>query len=261
MTDWRAIFLALVLLVPSVAAVGESDRGLVLVAGASGRTGIQVLRYLRDQGYAIRALTTNRERAIERHGDSWDWVEADVRDPERLAEVTKDVDYVISAIGARTWEGPSSPEFIDFGGVQNLADAAVTVEAKHFVLVSSAAAGPHRTRSNMAQMGNVRYWKTRGEDHLKLSGLSYTIIGPGGLVNEPSGGEGLRVLSRRDYEGGAITVGDVAMLVVDALSNPDSKNKTFAAIRDDALPPDAWRELLKFIQPDTATDEKPPTAD
>ena len=59
----------------------------------------------------------------------------------------------------------------------------------------------------------------------------------------------------------ALAIGDVAMLVVDSLSNPDAQNKTFAAIRDAAVPPNAWRELLKFIQPDTETDEKPPTAD
>lgn len=257
----RALLLALILLAPLVVPADDGEQGLVLVAGASGRTGIQVLQQLRERGYVIRALTTNRERAIERHGATWDWVEADVRNPERLAEVAKDVDYVISAIGARAWEGPNSPEFIDFGGVRNLTDAAVAAEVKHFVLVSSAAAGPHRQRSNMRQMGNVRYWKTRGEDHLKLSGLSYTIIGPGGLVNEPSSDQGLRVLSRRDYRGGAIAIGDVAMLVVDSLSNRDAQNKSFAAIRDEALPPDAWRELLKFIQPDTETDEKPPTAD
>ena len=245
------ILLAALLLTPS----GPTATELVLVAGASGRTGGHVLKELEKSGYAVRPLTRNSERAQRRLGHSWSWVAVDVRDANTVAESMRGIDYVVCAIGAREWSGPNSPEFVDFGGVRNLVDAARDAGVKHFVLISSAAAGPHRKRSQMEQMGEVRYWKTRGEQHLKASGLSYTIIGPGGLINEPSSGDGLRLLRRRDYTGGMVAIGDVAMLVVDALKNPDAAGKTFAAIRANDLSRSEWRSMLAELPADPEVNE------
>ena len=249
---------AVTCLLPMLAVAADEAR--VLVAGATGRTGGYILRELRDSGYRVRGMTRDVASATSRLGDGWDWVEADVRDPGAVAAAMRDVDYVICSIGARSRSGPDGPEFVDYGGVRNLADAAVAAGVRHFVLISSAAAGPHRKRSRMVQLGDIRYWKTRGEDHLKLSGLDYSIIGPGGLVSGTGGDTGTRVLTRRDYGGGRIAMGEVARIAVDALTNPNARNKSFAAIRDDSLAPGAWRDLLTGLPADRDSDEAPPTA-
>jgi uncharacterized protein YbjT (DUF2867 family) len=231
---------------------------LVLVAGASGRTGSAAMRLLDEQGYAVRALTTNRERAIERHGDQWQWWELDVREREAVFAAMQDVDYLICAIGPRFLIGGNGPEFVDYQGVVNLADAAVEAGVRHFVLVSSAAAGPYRDRSRMIIFARVRHWKTMGENHLKRSGLDYTVIGPSGLEEEPAGGgEPLRVMARADYETGEVAIADVGMLAVDALTNPDARNKSYAVIRDESAAPGAWRDMLKTIGIDSETEEAP----
>ncbi|MBT8443662.1 MAG: SDR family oxidoreductase [Gammaproteobacteria bacterium] len=251
---------ALALLIAAMLCAPVYATELVLVAGASGRTGFRIAESLRAAGYAVRPLTSNRQRAIDRHGGDWDWFEGDVRDAARMAAAMDGADFVICAIGARDREGPNGPEFVDFGGVVNLTDAATAAGVRHFVLISSAAAGPHRQRITK-RFSATREWKTRGEMHLKLSGLSYTIIGPGGLSDEPATGAGVRVLTRRDYSGGWIATGDVATLAVDALSNVDAHGKTFAAIRDDELGPDQWRGLLREIPLDEDSDESPQAAD
>lgn len=249
----------LVLSILALQRVAAEETELVLVAGASGRTGSQIMERLQAKGYAVRPLTSNRERAMQRHGDAWRWLEVDVRNAEQVATAMHGVSFVICAIGASQREGPNGPEFVDFGGVRNLTDAASAEGVRQFVLISSAAAGPHRQRSRMLEIGNIRYWKTLGENHLKSSGVAYTIIGPGGLIDEPSSGEGLRVLSRQDYPGGSIRIGDIAMLAVNALANPDAVNKTFAAIRDESVAADAWRAMLAELPVDALTDEAPPT--
>lgn len=237
-----------------------ADGARVLVAGATGRTGSYIIREARDAGFAVRPLTRNPSSAAERLGKDWDWTEADVREPSELAAAMQDVDYVICTIGARSRSGPDGPEFVDYGGVRNLVDAAVEAGVQHFVLVSSAAAGPHRKRSRMAQLGDIRYWKTRGEDHLKMSGLAYTVIGPGGLVDASGGDKGTRVLTRREYGGGRIAMGEVARIAVHALSDPAARNKSFAAIEDRSLAAGAWKDLLATLPPDKDSDEAPPTA-
>lgn len=231
---------------------------LVLVAGASGRTGNAAMRLLDERGYAVRATTTNRDRAVRRHGDQWDWVEVDVRDRAAVFAAMQDVDYVICAIGSRSLIGGNGPEFVDYGGVVNLVDAAVEAGVRHFVVVTSAAAGPYRERSRMIIFARARHWKTMGENHLKRSGLNYTIIGPSGLREEPEdGGEPLRVMARADYETGSVAIADVGMLAVDALVNTDARNKSYGVIRDESVAPGAWREMLKTIRQDSETEEAP----
>jgi uncharacterized protein YbjT (DUF2867 family) len=242
-------------LLATVADAADGPR--VLVAGATGRTGSYIIREARDAGFEVRAMTRDPARAAERLGDDWDWIEADVRDPAALAIAMQGVDYVICTIGARSRSGPDGPEFVDYGGVRNLVDAGVDAGLRHFVLISSAAAGPHRKRGRLS---NIRYWKTRGEDHLKLSGLDYTIIGPGGLLQESGGSSGVRVLSRRDYGVGRIAMGDVARIAVHALTDPNARNKSFAAIWDDRLAPGDWPALLAALPADIEGDEAPPTA-
>lgn len=231
---------------------------LVAVAGASGRTGMRIAEELAASGYAVRALTSDRSRAIERHGSQFDWREVDVREPKAVLPALEGARNLIIAIGASEWQGPNSPQFVDYHGVRNLVDAARELGIKHVVLVSSAAAGPYRERSWSLQMGNVRHWKTEGENHLKRSGLHYTIIGPGGLDDEASRAEGLRVLARRDYAGGSISRGDVARVAVAALSEPAARNKSFALVRDSSLALDDWRKQLAAIPLDAEGDEAAP---
>lgn len=227
----------------------------VLVAGATGRTGSAIRQELKQQGYQVVGMTRSAERARQRYGDDGIWVEADVKDASAVADAMRNVDYVISAIGARDRDGPDGPEFVDYGGVRHLAEAASANGVKHFVLISSAAAGIHRKKSQMIQIGNVRYWKTMGENALKRSAVPYTVIGPGGLENMSETQKGLRILMRKDYVTGLIAIGDVAMLAVAALKNPNAKNKTFAAIWDETVLRDTWPSQLEAIPEDSLTEE------
>ena len=100
---------------------------LILVAGGSGRAGTYVLKQLKAQGLRFRAMTRDVAEARSRLGadaEGVDWVAADVRDPAQVEAAMRDVDYVISVIGSRDLTGPNSAEFVDYGGVRNLVDAA-----------------------------------------------------------------------------------------------------------------------------------------
>lgn len=63
--------------------------------------------------------------------------------------------------------------------------------------------------------------------------MAYTIIRPGGLLNDPATGNG--VLTEDSSVSGAITREDTATLVVKALFSSKTDNKVFSAIDKDRL--------------------------
>jgi NADPH:quinone reductase-like Zn-dependent oxidoreductase len=86
---------------------------VVLVAGATGRTGTLAVERLLAEGYSVRALVRDSEQASVLPAGAVAVV-GDATNPESLPAALKDVDAIISAMGARSASGPNSPEFIDY---------------------------------------------------------------------------------------------------------------------------------------------------
>jgi len=231
-------------------ATADDAKGTVLVAGATGSIGRIAIRLLKDEGFTVRGMTRNPEQAAEQYGAGYDWVRADVRDPAELAPVMEGVDWVICSIGYTEFEGPNSAQFVDYMGVRNLVEAAVEQNVKHFVLVSASSAGPYRDHTQNPRFGYVAYWKTKGEQILKDSGLSFTIVGPGGYLDEPGNVKGVRIFPRSDFSMGYISREDVAAIVVASLLDPAARGKSFAAQYDESTQPGAWRDSFEALQPE-----------
>jgi len=222
---------------------------VVLVAGATGKTGRLIVEQLQAQGYNVRAFVRDTERAQETLGGGLAFAQGDVRDPGSVARAMDGVTLVITSIGATQKEGENSPEFVDFGGVKNLADAAVAAEVGQFVLVSSMGV-THEDHVLNRIMGNVLIWKLRGEDHLRASGLNYTIVRPGGLYND-RGGEQLIVFEQGDnVKQVTITRADVARICVAALHYPEAQNRTFEVYSLKETPDEGWAPKFAALAPD-----------
>jgi uncharacterized protein YbjT (DUF2867 family) len=209
----------------AVASAAPADE-LVLVAGATGGTGRQVVAQLLDQGYGVRALVRDAASAAEKLGPEVEFIVADVRDPESLVPAFEGVTSVVSAIGAGEKAGPNSPEFVDYGGNKNLIDAAVNAGARQFVLVSSMGV-THEDHVLNRIFGNVLIWKMKGEDYLRATDINYTVVRPGGLHDKP-GGEQKIIFEQTDtVKSVSISRADVAAVCIAALIYPEAHNKTF----------------------------------
>jgi uncharacterized protein YbjT (DUF2867 family) len=219
-------------------------RPLVLVAGASGSTGQHIARRARAEGYAVRATSRDVPSARRDVPGDYEWVQLDVRDGRAVREATRNVEFVICAVAAQAPEGPEGPQYIDYRGVVNLIDAAVEARVRHFVLISSASAGTHRDQTKQSRHGFALLWKTKAEQHLKASGLSYTIVGAAGLRDGPASALGLRVVTRDSYSTASVAREDVARVAIDALRNPAARGKTFALFNDEFSTPNTWRREL-----------------
>jgi uncharacterized protein YbjT (DUF2867 family) len=202
-------------------------------------------------GFRARGMTRDAARARRAH-PSFAWVEADARDAAKVAAAMRDVSYVVCAIGAPAFDGPDAPQFVDYLGVANVVDAAARKNVRHFVLISSGSAGPHREPRQTPRLNYVLLWKTLGENHLKASGLPYTIIGPAGLTPEPAGAKGLVAIPRERYESSLVARTDVARVALDALRNPAAADKSFALVNASGASAEAWRRQLEQLPTDTA---------
>ncbi len=239
---------------PAAADRAPGEKPLLVIAGASGKTGRLILEAAPRKRYRLRALTSDPARARIELGAALyaraEWRALDVRDAASVTAALAGANYVISAIGARQFEGPASPQYLDYQANVNLVDAAAASGARHFVMISSASAGSHRDQSRTPRLGNVLLYKTKAEEHLKASSLAYTIVGPAGLLNTPARRDGLEIVRREDYVSTNVSRADVARVALDSLENPQADHKSFALVGDRRGDPETWRRQLAALPRD-----------
>jgi uncharacterized protein YbjT (DUF2867 family) len=247
----RVLLAACLLALASACTQGSaSSQKTALVAGATGQTGRLIVAELRKEGYAVRALVRDPGKARETLGNQAELVQGDIKDPATLAPAFKNVSVVLSAVGARGAKGPDRPEAIDYQGVKNLAQAAAAAGVQQFVLVSSRGVTQEDNPLNRL-FGDVLKWKLKGEDALRASGVPYTIVRPGGLVNGEGGRAAITFEQGDAGRGqGTITRADVATICVRALEYPEARNRTFEVSATAGLPPSDWRALFAALKPE-----------
>ena len=123
-----------------------------------------------------------------------------------------------------------------------MAQVAKKARVKQLVLVSSAAVTQAETYP-MAFMRPILAAKFKGENALRASGVPYTIIRPGGLLDEPGGRKAVQ-FAQGDKTTGRIPRADVALVSVEALGRKSAQGKTFEILSGNGtLPQDFEREF------------------
>ena len=240
---------------PSADQVELQDKA-IFVAGGSGRAGRYIVDRLDARNLNLTAMTRNKASAIERLGEAYadiNWIEGDVRNAETIKKLLTGIDMVICVIGSRETEGPNGPEFVDYRGVANLVDAAVAADVEHFVLLTAIGVTDDAHPLNKL-LGNALIWRFKGEQHLRQSGLTYTIVRPAGLVDEPAGEKGVFLDQGdnwRDIFRGTITRGDLAEVLIASLETTHSHNKTFEIVNRTDLEPGIWRQTFPQLLNDS----------
>jgi uncharacterized protein YbjT (DUF2867 family) len=214
---------------PASSQIVPDGKGLVVVAGATGRTGQLVVKHLMAEGYEVRAMVRNLEKGKRVLGDDIAMVRAE---PSTLPHLLADADFVISAIGASSkGEGKSSPEAVDYGGSVALIDASKSAGIKKFIMVTSGGVTWWTHPINWFS-GGVLKWKHKAELYLRASGLTHVIVRPnGGLTDEPGNSKKIS-FTQKDSFSWSISREDVAIVCVKALAHKEADNKTFEIQND-----------------------------
>ncbi len=148
----------------------------ILLAGASGHLGRHVIHELKQGGYAVRAITRDRNRLLDTEADEIH--ETDLFDTHKMGWIADQCDAVISCAGAsmamNSLRDRRSFNAIDWQGNLRLLEEAQRANVGKFVYVSLAGG---------EQMRQVEYADAheRFVEALQASGLNYTVVRPTGF--------------------------------------------------------------------------------
>lgn len=215
-----------------------------LVAGATGETGRRIVSELIKANIPVRALVRNLEEAKQILPPEAELVLGDILKPDSLQSAITDCTVVLSATGARPSLDPTGPYQVDYQGTKNLIELAKESNIEHFVMVSSLCVSRFFHPLNLFWL--VLYWKKQAEAELQKSGLTYTIVRPGGLKNEDT--PDAVVMSKADtlFEG-SIPRQKVAQVCVAALSQGEAKNKIVEIVAESEASSRNWEELFAQV--------------
>ncbi|OWY64645.1 oxidoreductase [cyanobacterium TDX16] len=206
-----------------------TDSSYIFLAGASRGVGREIAKCLVQQGLQVKALlrTAAAQAELEAMGIAVVFGDAlNVEDLER-AMLGDSISTVISTIGGLPKDGVRA----DYLGNKNLIDAAVKAGAQKFILVSSIGSGNSVSAippQALATLKDVLIEKEQAENYLVASGLTYTVIRPGGLKSEPATGNGLLTADPRIA--GTIHRADVAQLICRCLNSEKANNQILSAV-------------------------------
>lgn len=183
----------------------------VLVAGATGKTGIRLVHELTARGHHPIALVRESSDTSALPAGA-ELRQGDLTDLED--DVCAGCQAVVFAAGSGGSTGPDMTDAVDRDGAKRLIDLAAKANVGRFVMLSSMGAGDPDPESDLAHYLQAKH---DADEHLEASGLTYSILRPVRLTEE----DGTRDMRfGDDVDAGARAArGDVASVLADAVDD------------------------------------------
>lgn len=189
---------------------------MILVTGATGSNGAELIKRLAAARVPVRAMVRNPAKATELRLPGVEIVEGDFEKPASLPAALKGIDRAFLL----------APPVQDSDRLERaFIDAAKAAGVRHIVNLSAVGARPDAPHS-------FGRWHGKAEQYLKQSGLTYTILRPNFFMQNLLGSAGM-------IKGGAIymptgqgkapmvDVRDIAAVAAACLTEPGHENQIY----------------------------------
>lgn len=144
---------------------------MILIVGASGHLGSAAAQRLLEQGKTVRVMTRNPASVSHLMQLGAEVVSGDLRNPASLQDACQGAEQVLACAHALNGKGNNNPHTVDDLGNRQLIEIAKAAGVKHFIFVSI------RGASSESPLAFFRI-KSAVEDHLRASGMPFTILHP-----------------------------------------------------------------------------------
>ncbi|MBT2582092.1 SDR family oxidoreductase [Planococcus sp. ISL-109] len=195
-----------------------------LVIGANGKIGQHLVRLMAEHPqHHVKALIRQLEQQPffdELNAETF--VASLEGSVAELQQAMDGCDAVVFTAGSGGSTGADKTLTVDLDGAAKAVEAAELAGIKRFVMVSAIHADDRSQWTK--EMTPYYIAKYHADRILQASSLSYTIIRPGLLTDEPANG---KIAAAGKLETGSIPRQDVAAVILACLDNPELADKTF----------------------------------
>ncbi|TFC96154.1 MULTISPECIES: SDR family oxidoreductase [Cryobacterium] len=166
----------------------------IVIAGGHGKIARQLARKLAQDGHEVVGLIRSDEQRADLVADGAVPVVISLEQSSAadVAQLLAGADVAVFAAGAGAGGSEERRQAVDFGGSVLLADAAEAAGVPRFIQISST--GTEKVRNGQtpadvpADFLGYLQAKLAAEDDLVARSLNWTIVRPGGLLDEPGTG-------------------------------------------------------------------------
>jgi uncharacterized protein YbjT (DUF2867 family) len=235
----------------------------VLVIGGTRGTGLLIARLLHQRGVPVRVLARDRTRAVTLFDRVTFFdrtikvVSGDITKANTLPATIDGARHIVFTAGCRSGYPVREPmvKATEYQGVINTLEAArrAGFQGRFLYMTSSGVTIPSLSAVCLnLWKGNTLIWRQRVEDEIRASGLDYTIIRTGILLNRAGGQREIEVTQRplplsMRYR---IARADVAEVFLAALEHPRAARATFEVVWGPPGRPEAFGGLLDRLESD-----------
>ena len=209
--------------------IEKTRNPVILIVGGSGALGGAIARRLLRSGEFVRVMTRNPARAAGLSAAGAEVVQGDLLDRESLVRACKGAWHVIAAAHSMLGRGRTASVHVDGRGHRDLIDVAAAAGVSRFMYTSVYDYGP--------AYRDVPFFRIKFEveEHLKSSGLNYTILRPTAFMethaHEIIGASILNsgravLFGRGEQPRNFVAADDVAQIAVLALGDPTFSGQT-----------------------------------
>lgn len=200
----------------------------IVIAGGHGKIALRLSRLLVERGDTAVGIVRNPAHVgdLEKIGAEAAVLDLESTSAGELAPVVEGADAVVFAAGAGPGSGAARKDSMDRGGAVLLADAAEKVGVRRYVLISAMGVDSPETAGEEVFAAYLRA-KAAAEDDLRGRDLDWTVLRPGGLVDDPGTG---RVMLEPRVPRGKVPRDDVAAVVVALLDEASTIGLTLELV-------------------------------